>query len=177
VLGLLLAAGVILAIVLVNNDDNSASTVTVTSTTATTGTVTTQPQLVDVPDVRGDTQLSSVSTLQDGGLYANTFPVRGDQQRGTVVAQNPTGGRLAEGSPVRLNVSIGNGDTPEVGVPDVAGSQADDARLSLARSKLCMRTLTQTASSPDEVGTVLTQSPSAGASSSQFAQVTIYVGA
>jgi hypothetical protein len=178
-LGLVLAAGVIIAIVVVRSNDSS-STVTVTTgstaTTSTTATVTTQPPLSDVPDVGGETQISAVTTVQDAGLVPNTYPVPSSQQRGTVVAQNPSGGQLQEGGAVRLNISTGTTDTPEASVPDVTGPAADDARLTLARAKMCMRTLTRPAPSSDAVGTVLAQSPSAGASVSQFAQVTIYVG-
>jgi eukaryotic-like serine/threonine-protein kinase len=181
-LGVLFAVGAIIAIFALR-DDNGGSTTTVTTTvtsgstvtTETTATVTTQPPVVEVPDLTGETQLSSVTNLQDAKLVPNTFPVRSTQQRGTVVAQNPQGGQIAEGSPVRLNISIGNGDVPEATVPDVTGVQQDDARLTLAQAKLCMRTLSRSAPSATQAGDVISQSPAAGASVSQFVQVTIYV--
>jgi serine/threonine-protein kinase len=178
ILGLVLAAGVVLAIVLIRNDDDGGSSgSTVTVTTGSTSTVTTQPQLVSVPDVGGETQISAVGTVQDAQLVPNTYPVRGEQQRGVVVAQSPSAGSDAQqGSGIRLNVSTGTGDTGTTTVPGVIGSDADDARLTLARGKLCVRTLTRTASSPGDVGNVVGQSPSSGTNVAQYAQVTIYVG-
>jgi eukaryotic-like serine/threonine-protein kinase len=179
---ILIAAGVIIAIVVFRNHNSSASTTTVTVTTGSTvtdtatTTVTTQPKLVKVPSVSGQTQLNAIQSLQSAGLVPNSYPVS-SQQRGTVVAQSPAGGgQLTEGQAVRLNVSSGTGTRPAVTIPDVTGPKADDARLTLARAKLCVRTATRNASST-QVGTVVAQSPSAGASAQQYAQVSIYVGA
>jgi PASTA domain len=182
---ILVAAGVIIAIVAFRNSSNNASTTTVTvtsgstvtATTQVTTTVTTQPKLVKVPSVSGQTQINAIDSTQSAGLVPNSYPVSSPQQRGTVVAQSPAGGgQVTQGSAVRLNVSTGTGQRPSVSIPDVTGPQAGNARLTLARAKLCVRTLTRQASSSSQVGTVVAQSPSAGASVQQYAQVTIYVG-
>jgi PASTA domain-containing protein len=182
---ILVAAGVLIAIVAFRNSSNSSSTTTVTvtsgstvTTTATaTTTVTTQPKLVKVPSVSGQTQINAIDSAQSAGLVPNSYPVSSRQQRGTVVAQSPAGGgQVTQGSAVRLNVSSGTGQRPTVSIPDVTGPQAGNARMTLARAKLCVRTLTRTAPSSNQAGDVVAQSPSAGTSVQQYAQVTIYVG-
>ncbi len=184
---ILVAAGVIIAIVAFRNSSNNASTTTVTvtsgstvtttATTQVTTTVTTQPKLVQAPSVSGQTQIAAIDAVQSAGLVPNSYPVSSQQQRGTVVAQSPAGGgQVTEGSAVRLNVSTGTGQRPTVSIPDVTGPAAEDARLTVARAKLCVRTLTRKASSSSQVGNVVAQSPSAGSSVQQYAQITIYVG-
>jgi serine/threonine-protein kinase len=186
-LAILLAAGVLIAYVAFRNDRGNASTTTVTLTRGTgvtttvttqqTTTVTTQPKLVNVPSVSGQTQIAAITSVQSAGFVPNSYPVPSSQQRGTVVAQNPAaGGQLQEGQPVRLNVSTGTGSRPTVSIPTVTGQQASDARLALARAKLCVLTSTRKASSASQVGRVVAQSPAAGTSVQWFAQVTIYVG-
>jgi beta-lactam-binding protein with PASTA domain len=58
----------------------------------------------------------------------------------------------------------------------VTGPQVNDARLTLARAKLCVLTLTRKATTSSQVGNVVAQSPSSGTTVQQYAQVTIYVG-
>ena len=188
-LAVLVAAGIIIAIFALRDDDNKNAnrTVTVTTqpTTATTGTTetttttqtTTQVKIVQVPDVTGETQINAGTTVQDAGFVPNTYPVPSVENPGTVVAQNPTGGvDLSQSQPVRLNISVGQGQRPTVSVPDVTGPRANDARLTLWRAKLTVLTMPRSAPDASSVGQVLTQQPSAGTSVQQFAQVTIFVG-
>ena len=63
--------------------------------------------LVDVPSVVGLTRAEAEAQLSDVGLEANVFEVPSIEPAGTVVAQNPVGGQLRQGEPVRLNVSTG----------------------------------------------------------------------
>jgi serine/threonine-protein kinase len=63
--------------------------------------------LVDVPSLVGETRASAEAELADLGLKANVFEVPNIEPAGTVVAQNPLGGKLREGEAVRLNVSTG----------------------------------------------------------------------
>ena len=123
------------------------------------------------------TRTAAIDAVQSGGLVPNSYPVSSQQQRGTVVAQSPTGGgQVTQGSAVRLNVSSGTGQRPSVAIPNVTGPQAGDARLTLARAKLCVRTLTRKATTSSQVGNVVGQAPASGTSVQQYAQVTIYVG-
>lgn len=191
-LTILVAAGVLIAYFVGRDDDEPARTgtftvttqaatdtgpATVTDTETETQTVTTTPEIVAVPDASGLTQLQAGQAMQAEGLVPETVPVPSELQRGSVVAQNPAAGsELEEGERVRLNISVGTGPRPPVAVPDVTGPEADDARLALWRAKLCVRTLDRAAPSDEEVGEVLTQQPSPGASIQQYTQVTIYVG-
>jgi eukaryotic-like serine/threonine-protein kinase len=63
--------------------------------------------LVDVPSLVGETRASAEAQLSEVGLKANVFEVPNIEPAGTVVAQNPLGGKLREGEAVRLNVSTG----------------------------------------------------------------------
>ncbi len=63
--------------------------------------------LVDVPSVVGLPQADAQAQLADLGLEANVFRVPSIEPAGTVVAQNPVGGQVEDGSAVRLNVSTG----------------------------------------------------------------------
>ena len=63
--------------------------------------------LVDVPSMVGLTRAEAEAQLSDAGLEANVFEVPSIEPAGTVVAQNPVGGQLRQGQPVRLNVSSG----------------------------------------------------------------------
>ena len=63
--------------------------------------------LVEVPNVVGLSRGEAEAELSSAKLEANVVEVPSDQPEGSVVAQNPVGGQLREGSAVRLNVSAG----------------------------------------------------------------------
>lgn len=63
--------------------------------------------LVEVPNVVGLSRGEAEAELSSAKLEANVVEVPSDQPEGSVVAQNPVGGQLREGSSVRLNVSAG----------------------------------------------------------------------
>jgi len=63
--------------------------------------------LVDVPNVTGQQRAAAETTLAQAGLKANVVSVPAEDPAGTVVAQNPVGGQLRQGTAVRLNVSAG----------------------------------------------------------------------
>ena len=63
--------------------------------------------LVDVPSLVGETRAAAEDELASLGLKVNVFEVPSIELRGTVVAQNPAGGKIREGASVRLNVSTG----------------------------------------------------------------------
>ena len=64
--------------------------------------------LVGVPDLVGQARAAAEDELASLGLKAKIFEVPSIESKGTVVAQNPAGGRIREGSSVRLNVSTGS---------------------------------------------------------------------
>ena len=64
--------------------------------------------MVDVPNVVGLSRADAEAELSSAGLEANVVEVPSIEPEGTVLAQNPTGGQLREGSSVRVNVSSGS---------------------------------------------------------------------
>jgi serine/threonine-protein kinase len=62
---------------------------------------------VDVPDVVGLSRAEAQSEIESAKLVPNVVTVPSNEPEGTVVAQNPAGGKLKAGSSVRLNVSEG----------------------------------------------------------------------
>ena len=64
--------------------------------------------LVDVPNFVGQARASAEDELASLGLKAKVFEVPSIEAKGIVVAQNPAGGKIREGSSVRLNVSTGS---------------------------------------------------------------------
>jgi beta-lactam-binding protein with PASTA domain len=75
-----------------------------------------------------------------------------------------------------MNVALGEDEREPREVPDVTGPTASNARDTLRRAGLTVRTLYREPPSPEEAGEVLTQQPGAGASVPELTQVTIYVG-
>jgi serine/threonine-protein kinase len=63
--------------------------------------------LVEVPNVVGMTRGQAEAELSNAELEANVVQVPSDDPVGTVVAQNPVGGQVQQGSTIRLNVSAG----------------------------------------------------------------------
>ncbi|MDQ0990403.1 Stk1 family PASTA domain-containing Ser/Thr kinase [Streptomyces sp. V3I7] len=89
---------------------------------------------VDVPDVTGEDLDSAREELTDAGLRVRiaTREVDSEYDKGEVAEQTPAGdGEAAEGDTVTLTLSKG----PEmVGVPDVVGAKADDAKRRLEKA-------------------------------------------
>jgi serine/threonine-protein kinase len=63
--------------------------------------------LVEVPNVVGMTRGQAEAELSNARLEANVVDVPSDEPVGTVVAQNPVGGQVRQGTAIRLNVSAG----------------------------------------------------------------------
>jgi serine/threonine-protein kinase len=68
--------------------------------------VSTGPQLVDVPNVVGQTKAAAENALNvvAGFGVQETFVNAGPSQTGLVVSQNPAGGQLAKGSTVAITI-------------------------------------------------------------------------
>ncbi|MBD0329065.1 MAG: PASTA domain-containing protein [Thermoleophilia bacterium] len=150
---------------------------TETETETQTQTETVAPEAVEVPDVVGLDHVEAGAQVDDAGLVANTFPVPSEEDRGTVVAQNPDPGtELNEGSAVRLNVSLGPGERGSFEVPDVTGLEEAEARDRCRRARFTCLTVDRDAPSEEEVGEVLDQQPAAGTMADQLSQVRLFVG-
>jgi serine/threonine-protein kinase len=87
-------------------------------------------RLAPVPDVVGQTSKQALALLRAAGLGGRVFEVPNVQPVGTVVAQNPKGGRLAGPSViVRLNVSSG---APQTTAPAATAPAATTAPATTA---------------------------------------------
>jgi beta-lactam-binding protein with PASTA domain len=154
----------------------STTTATTTAATTTRATTTTAAPTVAMPDVVGKQQTAGAGTVEAAGLVADTFPVHSTQPAGTIVSESPSAGaQVKAGQSVRLSVSAGNGTQPSKSVPSVTGQKAAEARTALWTASFTVRT-TYRSGAKAQIGTVLSQQPSGGASAPAYTQVTLTVG-
>jgi eukaryotic-like serine/threonine-protein kinase len=126
-----------------------------------------------VPDVTGQDQTEAAATLRDKGLGPFLRERESGEPVDTVVDQNPKGGQLIEeGSTVTLYVS--NGKLQEV--PDVVGLSQGEAESELRSAGFRASVRTKQVDSPDQDGTVLSQTPAAKRERTRGASVAITVG-
>jgi beta-lactam-binding protein with PASTA domain len=120
----------------------------------------TKPVFVAVPRVVGVSAKKAMHSAAAVGLHAVITGSVSDYHvaKGDVVRQLPEGGRLLEGSRLRLIVSSG---LPRFKVPTVQGGRLDGARSLLATVGFKVGTVTRRYSE-QPAGTVLRQSPSSG---------------
>jgi len=133
------------------------------------------PVSVSVPDVVGLTQAAAETAISDTGLtvgvvtqeYSDSVPA------GSVISESPTAGTLvALGSAVDLWVSLG---PAPVTVPDVVGLTQASAQTAIAAANLNVGAVTQEYSATVPAGTVMNQSPAAGASVAVGSTVDLWV--
>jgi eukaryotic-like serine/threonine-protein kinase len=164
----------------------AATTATETTSTETTSTETSTeptttaptPQPATVPDVVGKELADAARSFNDEGLKVAVAYVPSQEPRGQVVAQaQPAGTELKKGDTVQLNISTGPDPPEKTAVPDVAGTKQNPAREQLAAAGFEVLTLEQATEDDSRVGSVLSQSPSGGASIPRGSLVLLYVGA
>jgi serine/threonine-protein kinase len=116
------------------------------------------PTEVTVPNAVGVSETEARDRLAAAGLKANVVKVFSDAEIGQVVAQDPAaGGRVAQGTEVRLNVSKG---TSEVEVPSVVGTSQADATAQVKAAGLVANVVSVPSDQP--AGTVVAQNPTGG---------------
>lgn len=131
------------------------------------------PGTTQIPPVQGLKQADAEAALKKVGLK---FVIReqADQtvKQGYAIGTQPTGGTSIDaGSEVVLLISTG---VEKTSVPNVVGSNVDDARSQLQQAGFVVATVKQqTTSKPD--GQVLAQSPSSGEMLAKGATVTLTV--
>ena len=141
---------------------------------AVTLTVSSGPEQVDVPDVTGQDEADAVATLREKGLTAVIREKASSEPEGTVVSQTPAGGlQVDQGSSITVFVS--NGKVKEV--PDVTGLSQSDAESQIEDAGFTPTIRTRPTDQPDEIGTVLSQSPRGGAERREGSTVALTVGA
>jgi beta-lactam-binding protein with PASTA domain len=113
--------------------------------------------VVVVPNVVGKRAPAATAELRAQGLTLDTSSVASSKPRGTVLSQSPeAGAKVAKGSTVVIRVSRGM-----VTVPDVVGETRATAVAAIRAAGLVPQVFTVPSTQPK--GTVVAQSPKAGA--------------
>jgi beta-lactam-binding protein with PASTA domain len=150
---LLLVIGGLVALWLLTRDDDKKSS-----------------NSVVVPNVIGQSQSAAVERLKGQGLVARVVTKPSDAPAGKVFAEEPGAGtQVARRSSVTLSVSAAN----VIAAPNVVGNTAAAATAELRAQGLAVRTSSVASSKPR--GTVLSQSPAAGAKVAKGSTVVIRI--
>jgi len=129
------------------------------------------PPGVKMPDVTGMAAADAVKALQLRRLVPTIEQKASTEAPGTVLAQDPKPGTRAKpGSNVRLQVAKGR---TSVQVPSVVGRPEEDAAVALQQAGLSSVSVQVPSSQPP--GTVVAQSPPAGATAAQGTRVRLNV--
>lgn len=120
-----------------------------------------------VPDVVGMTRDEAVAQLGEKGFSAEVTEVKSDEAPGTVLAEEPSGGRRAsEGSAITLEVAVSRV------IPDIKGKDRQEAADALAAEGFTVIEYKEKKSNKDE-GTVLKVSPKAGTEAKSTEPITV----
>ena len=135
--------------------------------------VSTGPEAVDVPDVRGMTEDAARNALQAVGLELGSVTTQTSDTTdpGLVISQNPGQGTTADPGTAVSVVLAAEPDT--ISVPNVIGNGATDAAAKL--SQLGFVVTSETAFSDQPAGEVIAQRPSGGTEVERGARVIITV--
>src|SRR5262249_8320085 len=133
------------------------------------------PDLIEIPDVTGQDQLSAAATL------GRNFQVETKQEQsdsipvGRVVSTDPPAGtKVARDSTVTMTISAG---TPVTTVPDVTGLSQSAASDRLTNAGLQMDTnFVNHAPGDPRVGVVISQDPEGGVKADAGLTVTVIIG-
>jgi hypothetical protein len=166
----------------------ATSTSTTTQATTTNATLTTaptttaaappQPQSATVPDITGQQEAASVTSLGNAGILASIVFVPASDPLGTVVQQaKPAGTTVPFHSHVQINLSRGPNNNPLESVPNVVGKTLQEAVSALNAAHLRLIYLKYPVTSQAQAGKVVQQTPLGGAQAPQNAQVVVYLGA
>jgi eukaryotic-like serine/threonine-protein kinase len=90
----------------------------------------TEPEQKDVPDFTGQNVDTARSNLEQLGFKVEVNEVDSDQDKGTVVDQDPKNTQVAPGSTVRLDVSKGQ-DDEKFTMPNIIGRSLQEAEAQL----------------------------------------------
>jgi beta-lactam-binding protein with PASTA domain/predicted Ser/Thr protein kinase len=134
------------------------------------------PEPVRVPDVKGQLLSAAETELKSVGLSVGTVTKRVTkaQQPETVLAESPGSGKsVRTGSKVDLTIA----EPPtEVAIPSVVGETQAAATATLKQAGFKTKTVTQTTTEASQVGVVLRQNPAASTEAAKGATITIAVG-
>jgi beta-lactam-binding protein with PASTA domain len=134
------------------------------------------PEPVHVPDVKGQSRAAAEAELTSAGLKVGAVTKRlaAGQTPETVLAQSPGSGKsVMEGS--RVNLTVAEAPT-EALVPSVTGETLAAAEVTLKQAGFKPKTVSQTTTEASQVGVVLRQSPTAATEAPKGSAITIAVG-
>ncbi|MEU3254032.1 Stk1 family PASTA domain-containing Ser/Thr kinase [Streptomyces sp. NPDC006997] len=132
------------------------------------------PETAKVPDLAGYRLDKAKSVLKQEGLEPGmvTRAFSDEVPRGFVIGTDPADGtELRSGSAIALTVSKGS----RVDVPDVVGTDLDDARAELQEAGLEVRIADEQVNSEHDAGQVARQSPGSGSEAAEGDTVTLTV--
>jgi serine/threonine-protein kinase len=132
------------------------------------------PEQVAVPDLRGSDLADARAELADAGLEADVTRQESDKDPGTVLTQSkPPGTRVDKGSTITLTVAK---QPKAVPVPDVVGDEESAAVAKIQNAELGVDVRDKQVGSPSQDGKVQSQSPAGGGKLERGKTVTITVG-
>jgi beta-lactam-binding protein with PASTA domain/predicted Ser/Thr protein kinase len=130
---------------------------------------------VSVPDVRGETQASATTNLQNQGFEVTTSTQTSKSDTpGTVISQTPAGETTGAPSST-VNLVIATAPTT-ASVPNVRGDTAAAAAGTLTSDSFRVVQETMDVTKSNQAGLVISQSPAGGANAKPDSTVTIVVG-
>ena len=134
------------------------------------------PEPVRVPDVKGQTLSAAEGELTGAGLKLGTVTKRTTKTQApeTVISESPSSGKSVKvGSAVNLTVA----EAPaEVAIPNVVGEAQPAAEAALKQAGFKTKRVSATTTEASQVGVVLRQTPGAGTEAPKGSLVTIAVG-
>ena len=141
-----------------------------------TVTVSSGPAPVKVPDVKGQTRSQAEATLTNAGLEVGTVTERpsATAAAGTVLSQSPASGSSVK-SESKVELVVAKAPS-EATVPDVLGEKQALADRELTAAGFKVKAAQMETGEEAKVGTVLSQTPSAGVKAPSGSTVTIGLG-
>src|SRR5437764_623284 len=136
------------------------------------------PPTVLVPNVVGQTQAAATSAITSAGLTAGTVTMQSSTTvaSGNVISESPAAGTsVASASAVNLVVSSGAPPPSPVAVPHGVGETQGAARSASTSARLTAAPSTLRTSTTVASGSVISQSPAAGADSASGSAVDLVV--
>jgi eukaryotic-like serine/threonine-protein kinase len=136
----------------------------------------TETQVVDLPDVEGETRDDAVRILEEAGFEVEEKTEESSAgNKGYVVNQNPQGGD-GQTAGVSSTVKITVGAGPEtVQVPNLYNLTPEKARVTLEEANLKLGSQTEEPSSTVAKGAVISQNPAVGSSAESGSSVDVTV--
>ena len=134
-----------------------------------------KPASLKLPDVVGMQKDDALAALEEAGFTATVREVDGDDRKGEVIGQSPSGGsRVTIDTTVRLDVSTGV--PPSQKVPSVVGMSLHDASRAIGNAGFEIKVGYQDVGQQEKNRVVLSQDPGPGEKLPAGGTVEITVG-